>query len=114
MQLKNSLSRFFPAYAGPGWSQRLIFVALALLIAVVELVSLFFSNTEVTNLWVLLTLVFLLGSCGWFAPWSEILYVAAFDIILFTPLGSHLPYMVLGTFAITLSWMARSWIIQDW
>lgn len=110
LQLKSVLSRMLPCYHDSGWSQRLIFVALALLIALLELI--FYSTKfDFMALWTLILSTLLLASCGWFAPWSEILYILAYDIILFLPVGNHFPHLIFGVCAISVSWLARSWVV---
>ncbi len=112
MQIDSLMVRFFPQYPGPGWAQRLIFVALASLIATLELPQFFYyQNPSVETLWILFLSIILLASCGWFAPWSEILYTIIFDITLFTSLSNSMPFLVLGVCAISVSWLSRSWVI---
>lgn len=110
LQLKSTLSRLFPDYPGPGWSQRLIFVALALLVALLELI-LYSTKFDFVALWTLILCTLLLASCGWFAPWSEILYIFAYDVTLFIPVGDYFPHLLFGVCAISVSWLARSWVI---
>lgn len=107
--LRGKVSSLFPHYSGPGWSQRLVFLALALFIGIFETVFLFGQNMNSWSIWTLLPMSILLASCGWFAPWSEVAFVIIFDCCQLTPLSNQLTFYIFGVCAISVSWIARSW-----
>lgn len=111
MPLKSLVPKLFPRYSEPGLSQRIIFVSLALVLGLLEVTGLLVRVANYPSMWALAILVILLASCAWFSPWSDIAYTVFFDCLLLSPLSDNFSFTIWGICAISISWIARSWII---
>lgn len=84
---------------------------MALLIGVFEVIGFNLGTKSLPQMAILLMFMFLLAAGGWFAPWTEVTYVVAVDIMAFLPISNQFAFLTFGVCAIAVSWIARSWVI---